>query len=215
MTDYILTSQPINFMNTGSLYRISGDFYVNSGSAEFRGEVTNAAVDSYLHSFNISGQLGQWVEFSSVLTATLGMSGGVLRFAYLSVSDSSDCMFDGIKFEDYRDPALGVLQIYPEWDMKRYTKQNRADHRTKGGKLYSYQWGDYERFEIPLDYVPQSKAAIINSWWQTDALIYLKIYSGGVWEVNTCHLMNTSAPFSKRMKPYTVYRTGDLQLETF
>jgi hypothetical protein len=159
---------------------------------------------------DIQGEVYLPISFSGVTSAPM------LKIEYTGVSLPALSFIDNVYVGINRSwGAIGVLQIYPEWEMKRFTKQNRHEHRTKGGKLYSYTWGQYNRFEVPVEYVSNSKALIINSWWATDALIYFKIYSGGVWEVNTCHLMNDSAPLPSLVRPYTNYRKGTLTLETF
>lgn len=215
MSELIYHSLPIDFLYPGSLYSISGVLFTSSGDDSFQAQITNSAVDSVLFGFDFNGQLNKWHDFFAVFTATLQMSGGLFRIEYKG-SGNCVCLFDEVKISDYRDMlSLGVIQIYPEWDMKRFTVQNREDHRTRGGKMFSYKWGDYERLEVPIEYISDSKAAIINSWWATDALIYFKIYSGGMWQTNTCYLMNDGAPFDIHPKPYDQYFNGRLELETF
>jgi hypothetical protein len=215
MADYFYHPSAIDILYPSSSYLLEGYLYVSQGNGSYRLSLMTHDASSTVSIKDFGGNPGQWTNFSSVFSVSAITSGPLLKFECLA-QEISLAYFDEISLSVNRSwGALGVLQIYPDWSMKRYAKQNRSDHRTKGGKLYSYQWGDYDRFEIPLEYVSNSKAYVVNSWWATDALIYLKIYSGGVWEVNTCHLMNDDAPFSNRKKPYTQYMNGNLYLETF
>lgn len=209
-------SCPISEVFPGSSYAVEFSIYVASGNPNYGISLENSA-SLVLWQNSFTAINGEWVTLKKIVTVL--SYGESLRLYFYSLDNTymgTLAYIDDVRFMDNKDMiALGVLQIFPGWDMKREVVQNRADHRTKGGRLYSYQWGDYERFTIPLDYVQNSKAAIINSWWASDALIWLKIYSGGVWETNTCYLMNDRAPMQDREKPYSQYMRGTLRLETF
>jgi hypothetical protein len=215
MADYFYHPSAIDILYPSSSYLLEGQIYVTSGTGEFQLSMLTYDASSVLNTKDFIGDQNKWTNFSHTFSVAAITSGPILKIEYMGKIVSL-AYFDEIGLGVDRSwGALGVLRIYPEWEMKRFTKQNRNEHRTKGGKLYSYTWGDYDRFEIPVEYVSNSKASIINSWWSTDALIYFKIYSGGVWEVNTCHLMNESAPLPSFQRPYTNYRKGTLTLETF
>lgn len=191
--------------------------YVNvyEGEGYFGFRLINSAGTVFqAGSFNVMvNQTWQKIEKDFYVASTqVGVS---FLFDILAEYSSNFCVDEIHLGYDRKRSDLGVIQIYPEWDLKRETIQNRADHRTKGGKLYSYKWGSFERHTIPIDFIQNSKAATVNSWWATDALIHLKIYSGGVWETNCYHIMNGSAPFPDRVKPYYQYKKGTLVLETF
>jgi hypothetical protein len=214
---YFNHSLPISAVYPGSRYSVEFALYCASGQGNYGISLTSSDQSLIYWQDSFSGRQGDWSEFKKYVSVN---SYGVdlkLRFEDIDLTYMGTLSFlDSVRFSDAKDMvALGVLQVYPDWEMKRFTKQNRNEHRTKGGKLYSYTWGQYNRFEVPVEYVSNSKASIINSWWSTDALIYFKIYSGGVWEVNTCHLMNDSAPLPSLVRPYTNYRKGTLTLETF
>lgn len=211
--NYIYRSSPIPDIYVNSEYLIEADVYPTQN-----GRYTVSLVSSAGTIFSETRQfdVGYWNRYSKVFTFGQSVSDAVLFFHYAGAAPPDTVYLDNFYGGVNRSHrSIGVIQIYPEWDMKRFTVQNREDHRTRGGKMFSYKWGDYERLEVPIEYISDSKAAIINSWWATDALIYFKIYSGGVWQVNTCYLMNDGAPFDIHPKPYDQYFNGRLELETF
>jgi hypothetical protein len=215
--NFILHSFASPRLNPGSSYALELSMLPTAGDNKYKVELLRSDASSILFSSGIfQPGAGQWTKTSFPFSLTGVQCGPLLKVSYAGTLGGALSLIDDVYVGDGRSwGAIGVLQIYPEWEMKRFTKQNRHEHRTKGGKLYSYTWGQYNRFEVPVEYVSNSKASIINSWWATDALIYFKIYSGGVWEVNTCHLMNDSAPLPSLQRPYTNYRKGTLTLETF
>lgn len=211
--NYIYRSSPIPDIYVNSEYLIEADVYPTQN-----GRYTVSLVSSAGTIFSDTRQfdVGYWNRYSKVFTFGQSVSDAVLFFHYAGATPPDTVYLDNFYGGVNRSHrAIGVIQIYPEWDMKRFTVQNREEHRTRGGKMFSYKWGDYERLEVPIEYISDSKAAIINSWWATDALIYFKIYSGGVWQVNTCYLMNDGAPLDIHPKPYDQYFNGRLELETF
>jgi hypothetical protein len=213
----IYHSAAIDTLYPGSAYSLGGMLYISRGGGRFNCDLLSSDLSSTFLNFPIDVlDKPEWIDVSKIFSVAVQITNPILRISHVSTYGFTTAYFDDFGVSDYKNfYSIGVLQIYPEWSMRRQAIQNRADHRTKGGKMYSYTWGDYEQFNVPLEYVQNSKAAIINSWWSEDTLIHFKIYSGGVWQTNCCHLMNDTAPFDERVKPYDQYRSGVLELETF
>lgn len=113
------------------------------------------------------------------------------------------------------DP-LGTITIAPEWSTKFEAVQNKSAHRTKSGKLYSYKWGNFNRYEIPIEYLSSSQSSVINSWWAADAYVVLVRYWEGSYDFSqSCRMVNASAPMDELPKPYYHYRSGRIELETY
>jgi hypothetical protein len=177
----------------GSGYVINFMLYLQQGIHNIRANLLDSAAQGY-HFMGepLNAASGRWIEISLPFSCTQTDSQAIFEYE-----------------------QSGVIQIYPTFEFKRFKRQIRSDHRMKGGSLFSFKWGDYERFEIPLEYVPVSKQQLVNEWWRDDNIIYFKQYSGSIWEVNTCQIVNKEAPLQKRQKPYTDYFQGKVILETF
>lgn len=69
--------------------------------------------------------------------------------------------------------ADSTIALYPEWDYENGLKKIEKKHRLQNADLYVYKTGEYEEIEIKAKFMPLSDAAIINSWWQSNAsLVY-------------------------------------------
>ena len=108
-----------------------------------------------------------------------------------------------------------VATLYPEWDYKGGKKQIRSEHRTRAGRLYLYNWGDYEAYKFKVDWVPASDAALVNSWWEANSELLLFITSSTATEVHSVMLMNDETPLLQFTKPYDNYYKGKIELESY
>ena len=216
-SQYLINKESFSALYPGSLYEVGAFVNGASNGGDLRLKVFDYSISSaFAISPSIAVTANQWTEISHPFTVAVAINSPVFRIDYIGAGYARTIYVDDAYFGTSRDyEAIGVLQIYPEWNLKKYSVNNKTDHRTKGGKLYSYKWGSYAKVEAELNYVQNSKASIINSWWSTDALIYFKVYSGGVWDVTTGYLMNDNAPFAERSEPYDQYKNGIIELESF
>ena len=214
-SNFILHASAADNLYPGSAYAVEGAIYIESGGMQFSARVMTSDASSALATFAIEEQIGNWNRFSHVFSVTAVASSPRLHLGY-GGAIASLVFFDEVGIADAKDLAsLGVIEIYPEWEMRRYRKRMASEHRGKTGTLYAYTWGHYERFEIPLQNVAANKAMIINSWWRTADMFMLKIESGGVWETNSLACVNKQEPFQQFEKGYIDQMQGTLELETF
>lgn len=108
-----------------------------------------------------------------------------------------------------------LVQLYPEYDYKGGEIQLRNQMRTPSGKGYLYKHGDYDKFQFTVNYLPGSSAAIVNSWWDTNAKLLFLITSGTITEVHSVILMNKDTPFQQFNKPYADKLKGKVLLEGY
>lgn len=200
-------------VNTSYYFKFSA--YAEQAGQWLRAELVTNDNSSvfFVHSFEMIS--GKWLDYSFPFSVAAPSSDFIVRFSAVS-SVSAIFYFDDVKIETEDSwNTSSVIQIYPDFqNYKRGQVKDSSDHRTKGGKLYSYRWSEHERFEIPLTFVANSKANIINSWWSKDASLLLKINSGNTWETNSVTFVNKKRPLDKRAKPYPGYWNGTLELET-
>jgi len=110
--------------------------------------------------------------------------------------------------------STDAIQINPV-NFRKRKKQNRMDFKTLGGKRFAKILGDFSNIEFSLDFISNSDAAIINSWWESDAsLWFFETGSTGV-EVTSVYIVNDSTPIDGYNAPYTTYRRGKIKLETY
>ncbi len=108
-----------------------------------------------------------------------------------------------------------LVQLFPEYDYKGGEIQLRNQMRTPSGKGYLYKHGDYDKFQFTVNYLSGPDAAIVNSWWDTNAKLLFLITSDDITEVHSVILMNKDTPFQQFNKPYADKLRGKVLLEGY
>jgi len=110
--------------------------------------------------------------------------------------------------------ATGIVLI-PEWDYSFGEEISRSSFRTRNGRLFSYKWHDYNKIKFDTNWVTNSNAAIVNSWWDTQTkLIFIDITDTTA-TITSCMLIGKEAPFREHPEPYVEYFKGVIELEEY
>jgi len=107
------------------------------------------------------------------------------------------------------------ITVYPEWDYGFQTNQTRSDMRTPAGKLYQYNFGSYQTFDLDLKYVPSSEAVVVNSWFDSNTKLLFFVTSGTATEVHSVVMMNDESPFNQFEEPNESLWKGSIELGTY
>jgi hypothetical protein len=105
------------------------------------------------------------------------------------------------------------VTLDPEWNFDRSDKKIEDEHRTRSGRRYVYKWGSHARWKFDVQYVSSSTAAIVNSWFLSNASL-LFMESGGT-EIFSVQITNADLPFGRFVKPYTSLMLGTIELSTY
>ena len=111
-----------------------------------------------------------------------------------------------------------AITIYPSWDMSKGREMLASRLRTRSGRGYVYVWGTYNKLKLPLDFVSQANASIVNSWWETQLPLRLFVTSDGATscsDVTSVRITGDSQPFTVYQMPYTEYYQGTIELEGY
>lgn len=87
-------------------------------------------------------------------------------------------------------------------------------NRSTTGYLYQHIQGTYRRISIPVDFVPASDAAIVNSWWESQTKLRFFMTSGDT-SVYSCMIMGAEQPIQQFSKPYDDRYKGTILLEGY
>lgn len=107
------------------------------------------------------------------------------------------------------------ILIHPEWSYRDKETMILSRHRTQTGNLYSYIWGRYLQFQIPLRFVNSSDQSRINNWWEDQEDIAITLNSSESVSTVLCKIVNKTKPIDKFTMPYNNLFEGDIKLETF
>lgn len=109
--------------------------------------------------------------------------------------------------------SVDAITVYPEYNYSPHDDQERSDIRAKDGTLYQYQYYAYNKFDVSLEWLPASDAALINSWYDTNVDLIWFVTSNNDTEATTVRIMNNEKPIADFQAPYIEYYKGKLSLE--
>ena len=111
--------------------------------------------------------------------------------------------------------SADAVTLYPNYDYEAPEIKIKDKHRTASGRLFSYKWGSFQRFRFSTEYVPASVAALVNSWWSSEAQLLFFITSESATEVHSVMLVGDDQPLAEFSKPYIDKYRGRIVLETY
>lgn len=105
------------------------------------------------------------------------------------------------------------LAIHPEWSFQDQETQIQSRHRTQGGKLFSYLWANFFKYQVPLRFVNSAAQSLINAWWERQDDVAFTLNSSETESTVLCRIVNTSLPINRFVRPYNDQFEGALLLE--
>jgi len=113
--------------------------------------------------------------------------------------------------------VTSFLEVYPDYDYAFPLTKEQIQNRTLSGKLYSYTFFTYNKFEIPESWVNSENRTTINSFWQTNAnLEFYTDYNSYPNSYYDVRITNDEEPYPQFVKPYfNQFFRGTLKLEEY
>jgi hypothetical protein len=106
-----------------------------------------------------------------------------------------------------------VVSLNPEYDFKMDGRKVENNHRTRGGKLYKYTWGSFDRVKFGAEHLTSADMCTVNSWWSANTPLIL--YDANSAAVISGYLVNPSKPIDQFIQPYNDAYKGVIELEGY
>ena len=126
----------------------------------------------------------------------------------------------GARFYVTMDDALtrvDEITLTPEFDFIEESRLPAARHRTQGGVLHTYQWTRHWAWRVPLRFLSNSHADLINWWWVNGFALAFMLDTSDQNTVYTAKIVNETQPIGSKIKPYALNAggwAGVLELES-
>ena len=117
----------------------------------------------------------------------------------------------------YLDDVLTQVDwftLHPEYSFQEQARTIRSQHRTLGGKLHTYTWDKYFAYQVPLRYLSDSYAALLNWWWENQFNLAFTLDTSDSESTLICRIVNETQPIGSRIRPYDNMWQGMVQLES-
>ena len=120
---------------------------------------------------------------------------------------------------DVDDVLLRVdpITLLPEFDFLERSRLLAARHRTQGGVLHTYQWTRHFAWQVPLRFLSNSHANLINWWWVNGFALTLTLDTSDAGTIYNVKIVNETQPIGSKIKPYAYALggwAGVLELES-
>jgi hypothetical protein len=110
--------------------------------------------------------------------------------------------------------TIDPITLLPEWDFEERARVLKAEHRTQGGLLYTYVWEKHFAYNVPLRFLSDSHAALLNWWWENQFDLALTLDSSDSESTRIVRIVNDRQPIGKRIRPYANLWEGMVELES-
>ena len=114
-------------------------------------------------------------------------------------------------------PQVDPITLTPEFDFIEESRLPAARHRTQGGVLHTYQWTRHWAWRVPLRFLSNSHADLINWWWVNGFALAFTLDTSDQNTVYTAKITNETQPIGSKIKPYALNAggwAGVLELES-
>jgi len=109
--------------------------------------------------------------------------------------------------------SVTAIQFDPEFDITNRSSKNQSEHRTRGGKQFTYRWGGVVAFKFGIRFVDSSFASTLNQWWIDNRDIKFAEDSSHI--VYSLRMINEKPPIREYISPYDTLYSGVVELESY
>lgn len=107
-----------------------------------------------------------------------------------------------------------AIELFPGDAFENGKVMEVERNRSSTGYLYQHIQGTYRRITVPIDLMPSSDAAIVNSWWLSQTKLRF-FQTSGTTAVYSCMIMGEEQPMNQMNKPYDDRYKGTILLEGY
>ena len=109
---------------------------------------------------------------------------------------------------------VDFFTLHPEWDFLDNSPLIQNQHRTTGGIRHSYVWGKSFAWEVPLQFLSDSHADLINWWWLNQFNLAFTLDTSDSESIFITRITNEAQPIGQRIRSMEDRWQGNLRLES-
>lgn len=148
------------------------------------------------------------------LTTTTVSDGAASPRVAVRIPSGSSIASDTVLLVDDVMTAVDPIVLHPEWSFQERARLLKAEHRTMGGDLHSLVWNKYFAYRVPLRFLADSEADLINWWWGEQLALQFTLDTSDSESRYIVRIVNDVQPIGGRMRPNENLWQGTLLLES-
>ncbi len=123
-------------------------------------------------------------------------------------------MTERITLSTVRETGVNTsLALHPAWTMAAEQTLRAAQHRTRDGSLFTYRWGAYAAYRVPLRFVPAEARALLHAWWHGAERLLFAPDATQLRGRSLCRVVNRRLPLGTRTPGLSDHWDGLLLLQ--
>ena len=99
------------------------------------------------------------------------------------------------------------------WDVRGERAQSKVVHTALGKAAIEHHWGDWGKWELPVQYLPDSHMILLNRWWANGWNLLFSLDTSDTAQQYICRIANTESPITQLQPPYPDLWQGRIILE--
>ena len=109
---------------------------------------------------------------------------------------------------------LDYFTLNPDYSFQEQAQLIKRQHRTLAGDMHTYSWDKFFAYSVPLRFLSDSHAALINWWWENQFNLAFTLDTSDSESTYICRITNGQQPIGSRIRPYDDLWQGTLRLES-
>ena len=109
------------------------------------------------------------------------------------------------------EPSTSVT-LHPAWSVTAEARVHAAQHRTRAGHLYTYVWGGYGAWRVPLRMVSADLRTCLQDWWREGMPLLFTLDESLGTAHAVCRIVNAEEPLVRLERPFADRFAGVLEL---
>jgi len=173
--------------------------------------VSSGAVTAFLNSESMLLTVNSEFERYRIETTMNSADIYELRFEFTTPASG----FAHVTYFDDVLTAIDVIDLHPERNLRLRDELFMGGHQTIGGANPSYKWGFNKKWNLPLEYMEENEALLLNQWWQDTTPLMFTWDTSDTTQQFIVTMTNNQTPMTQFNKPYHHNWRGTLELSAF
>jgi hypothetical protein len=103
-----------------------------------------------------------------------------------------------IRLATLRETGVNTaLVLHPEWAVTGERRLDASHHRSLAGRLYSYRWGAYSTWRVPLRFVDAAVRDLLDAWWRDRETLLFTLDTSAQPSGVVCRIVNPHEPLGR------------------
>ena len=192
-----------------STHDVATTVWARIGTAAFSGFVAFGVWSTFNTLIPVPFSLAlQYIQYDTVISSIGASTALVATIFEMQPGTGSYALY-----ADDVITRVDPITLFPDWTLEQSRALIRAGHDATGGYNRETIWSSFGTWKLPLRFLSDSHAALINWWWKNSFTLALTLDTSDADTTAIVRIVNDQQPIGARSRPYDNLWNGTLMLE--